>query len=211
MVRRNSFNFSLEEFYLCWSETGLWVLGGRHRGWLRQRLQTSPRGAWTRTAKEINLNLSAKTLGKNWGVEDTLRKHKLWIIIKFHKLMMVMVMVMFMPKLTSRAGELRRTWVDCVTSAACTLLWYGTSWSWWASWWCRFGGCAIKGVSNYLYTCYEMAASQMRSGHISHRGRVTRREFGLQPRLGKCTSVARIISHTIGGNFDAKLSIFRWN
>ena len=28
---------------------------------------------------------------------------------------------------TSRAGEFRRTWVDCVTSAACMLLWYGTS------------------------------------------------------------------------------------
>ena len=28
---------------------------------------------------------------------------------------------------TSSAGELRRTWVDCVTSAPWTLLWYGTS------------------------------------------------------------------------------------
>ena len=45
-------------------------------------------------------------------------------------MVMVIVMVMFMPKLTSRAGELRRTWVDWVTSAACTLLWYGTSWLW---------------------------------------------------------------------------------
>ena len=34
---------------------------------------------------------------------------------------------------TSNAGELRRTWVDWVTSAACTLLWQGTSCRQWSS------------------------------------------------------------------------------
>ena len=43
----------------------------------------------------------------------------------------------------------------------------------------------------------------LRSGHISHTGKVTSREFGLRPRLGNCTSMAKIISHPIGGNFDA--------
>ena len=33
-------------------------------------------------------------------------------------------------EVTSSAGELRRTWVDCVTSAPWTLLWYGTSEQW---------------------------------------------------------------------------------
>ena len=40
---------------------------------------------------------------------------------------MMMIIIITMTKvkmkITSRAGELRRTWVDWVTSAACTLLW----------------------------------------------------------------------------------------
>ena len=76
------------------------------RNWLvRPGWSTS----WMAAAKMADITSSG--VNTHWATENIFLE-----LIKY-----------FSSALTSSAGELRRTWVDWVTSAPCTLLWYGTS------------------------------------------------------------------------------------